>query len=302
VIVAMFPGQGAQVVGMGRALAEDYEVARRTFEEADDVLGYALSRICFEGPAERLMETDVCQPALVATSVAAFRVASEAGLRPGLVMGHSLGEYSALVAGGALGLADGVRLVAERGAAMLEAGRTSPGAMEAVIGLSDDDARALADEAGDVWPANFNCPGQVVVSGTLAGIDRLVALAEERSVRVMRLALDGAYHSPLMEPAATRLAPALEAWDPVAPHPPFLSTTTGVVEPPERLREILLAQLTSPVRFGDAVEAALALGAGRFVEFGPGRVLSGLVRRIRRDAPVANLSEPGDVEALAAVG
>jgi [acyl-carrier-protein] S-malonyltransferase len=302
VIVAMFPGQGAQVVGMGRALAEDYEVARRTFEEADDVLGYALSQICFEGPAERLMETDVCQPALVATSVAAFRVASDAGLRPGLVMGHSLGEYSALVAGGALGLADGVRLVAERGAAMLEAGRTSPGAMAAVIGLSDDDARALADEAGDVWPANFNGPGQVVVSGTVAGVDRLVALAEERSVRVMRLALDGAYHSPLMEPAAARLAPALEAWDPVASDPPFLSTTTGVVEPPERLREILLAQLTSPVRFGDAVEAALALGAGRFVEFGPGRVLSGLVRRIRRDAPVANLSEPGDVEALAAVG
>jgi [acyl-carrier-protein] S-malonyltransferase len=287
---------------MGRALAEDYEVARRTFEEADDVLGYALSQICFEGPAERLMETDVCQPALVATSVAAFRVASEAGLRPGLVMGHSLGEYSALVAGGALGLADGVRLVAERGAAMLEAGRTSPGAMAAVIGLSDDDALALADEAGDVWPANFNCPGQVVVSGTVAGVDRLVALAEERAVRVMRLAVDGAYHSPLMEPAAARLAPALEAWDPVASDPPFLSTTTGLVEPPERLRENLLAQLTSPVRFGDGVEAALALGAGRFVELGPGRVLSGLVRRIRRDAPVANLSEPGDVDALAAVG
>jgi len=302
VIVAMFPGQGAQVVGMGRALAEGYEVARRTFEEADDVLGYALSQICFEGPAERLMETDVCQPALVATSVAAFRVASDAGLRPGLVMGHSLGEYSALVAGGALGLADGVRLVAERGAAMLEAGRTSPGAMAAVIGLSDDDARALAEEAGDVWPANFNCPGQVVVSGTVSGLDRLVALAEERSVRVMRLAVDGAYHSPLMEPAAARLKPALEAWDPVPSNPPFLSTTTGVVEPPERLREILLAQMTSPVLFGDAVEAALALGAERFVELGPGRVLSGLVRRIRRDAPVVNVAEPGDVDALAAVG
>jgi [acyl-carrier-protein] S-malonyltransferase len=302
VIVAMFPGQGAQVVGMGRALAEDYEVARRTFEEADDVLGYALSQICFEGPAERLMETDVCQPALVATSVAAFRVASEAGLRPGLVMGHSLGEYSALVAGGALGLADGVRLVAERGAAMLEAGRTSPGAMAAVIGLSDDDARALADEAGDVWPANFNCPGQVVVSGTVAGIDRLVALAEERSTRVMRLAVDGAYHSPLMRPAAARLEPALAAWAPAPSHPPFLSTTTSAVEPPERLREILLAQMTSPVRFGDAVEAALALGATRFVELGPGRVLSGLVRRIRRDAPVVHVSEPADVDALAAVG
>jgi [acyl-carrier-protein] S-malonyltransferase len=302
VIVAMFPGQGAQVVGMGRALAEGYEVARRTFEEADDVLGYALSQICFEGPAERLMETDVCQPALVATSVAAFRVASDAGLRPGLVMGHSLGEYSALVAGGALGLADGVRLVAERGAAMLEAGRTSPGAMAAVIGLSDDDARALAEEAGDVWPANFNCPGQVVVSGTVAGVGRLVALAEERSVRVMRLAVDGAYHSPLMEPAAARLKPALEAWDPVASDPPFLSTTTGLVEPPARLREILLAQMTSPVLFGDAVEAALALGAERFVELGPGRVLSGLVRRIRRDAPVVNVAEPGDVDALATVG
>ena len=301
-IVAMFPGQGAQVVGMGRALAEGYEVARRTFEEADDVLGYALSQICFEGPAERLMETDVCQPALVATSVAAFRVASDAGLQPGLVMGHSLGEYSALVAGGALGLAEGVRLVAERGAAMLEAGRTSPGAMAAVIGLSDDDARALAEEAGDVWPANFNCPGQVVVSGTVAGVDRLVGLAEERSVRVMRLAVDGAYHSPLMEPAAARLKPALEAWDPVPSNPPFLSTTTGIIEPPERLRKILLAQMTSPVLFGDAVEAALALGAERFVELGPGRVLSGLVRRIRRDAPVVNVAEPGDVDALATVG
>lgn len=301
-IVAMFPGQGAQVVGMGRALAEGYVVARRTFEEADEVLGYSLSRICFEGPAERLMETDVCQPALVATSVAAFRVASEAGLRPGLVMGHSLGEYSALVAGGALGLAEGVRLVAERGAAMLEAGRTSPGAMAAVIGLSDDEARALADEAGDVWPANFNCPGQVVVSGTVAGIDRLVALAEERSTRVMRLAVDGAYHSPLMQPAAARLEPALAAWDPAPSEPPFLSTTTSAVEPPERLREILLAQMTSPVLFGDAVEAALALGATRFVELGPGRVLSGLVRRIRRDAPVVHVSEPADVDALAAVG
>ena len=248
------------------------------------------------------METDVCQPALVATSVAAFRVASEAGLRPGLVMGHSLGEYSALVAGGALGLADGVRLVAERGAAMLEAGRTTPGAMAAVIGLSDDDARALADEAGDVWPANFNGPGQVVVSGTSP-------------------ASTGSWPSPRSAPCGSCgwrwTAPTIpRSWSrrPRASRrpsrrgtrwhsdPPFLSTTTGVVEPPERLRENLLAQLTSPVRFGDAVEAALALGAERFVELGPGRVLSGLVRRIRRDAPwPASLSEPGDVDALAAV-
>jgi [acyl-carrier-protein] S-malonyltransferase len=287
---------------MGRALAEGYEVARRAFEEADDVLGYALSRICFDGPAERLVETDVCQPALVATSVAAYRVAHDAGLRPGLVLGHSLGEYSALVAGGALGFADALRLVAERGAAMHEAGRASPGAMVALLGPSDDEARALADAAGDAWPANFNCPGQVVVSGTVAGIDRLVALAEARSVRVARLAVDGAYHSPLMAPAAARLRPALEAWEPATPDPPFLSSTTVALEPPERLREVLLAQLTSPVRFGDAVEAALAAGAERFVEVGPGRVLSGLVRRVRRDVPVSQVGEPADVDALAAVG
>jgi [acyl-carrier-protein] S-malonyltransferase len=299
VIVAMFPGQGAQAVGMGRALAERFETARRTFEEADDVLGYPLSRVCFEGPAERLTATDVCQPALVATSVAAARVAAEAGLRPGLVMGHSLGEYSALVAAGALAYADALRLVAERGAAMRDAGRASPGAMAALLGLSDDDARALAEEAGDAWPANYNCPGQVVVSGAEAGIDRLMALAADRGVRATRLQVDGAFHSPLMAPAAERLRPALEAWDPAPADPPFLSTTTCAVEPPERVREVLLDQLTSPVCFGDAVGAALARGAERFVELGHGRVLSGLVRRVRRDAAVSQVGEPEDVDALA---
>jgi [acyl-carrier-protein] S-malonyltransferase len=299
VIVAMFPGQGAQAVGMGRALAERFETARRTFEEADDVLGYPLSRVCFEGPAERLTATDVCQPALVATSVAAARVAAEAGLRPGLVMGHSLGEYSALVAAGALAYADALRLVAERGAAMRDAGRASPGAMAALLGLSDDDARALAEEAGDAWPANYTCPGQVVVSGAEAGIDRLMALAADRGVRATRLQVDGAFHSPLMAPAAERLRPALEAWDPAPADPPFLSTTTCAVEPPERVREVLLDQLTSPVCFGDAVGAALARGAERFVELGHGRVLSGLVRRVRRDAAVSQVGEPEDVDALA---
>lgn len=295
----MFPGQGAQAVGMGRALSERFEVARRTYEEADDVLGYALSDVCFAGPAERLTATHVCQPALVATSVAAWRVAAEAGLRPGLVMGHSLGEYSALVAAGAMDYAQALRIVAERGAAMRDAGRAAPGAMAAVLGLSDDDARALAREAGEAWPANFNCPGQVVVSGTEAGIERLLALAGERGARTSRLQVDGAFHSPLMEPAAARLAPALAAWEPAAPDPPFLSTTTCAQEPPERMREVLLAQLTAPVRFGDAVAAALDAGAARFVEVGHGRVLSALVRRVRRDAAVAQLGEPADVEALA---
>lgn len=299
-IVAMFPGQGAQAVGMGQELAAAYDVARQTFAEADDVLGYALSEICFSGPVERLTETDVCQPALVATSVAAFRVAREEGFAPGLVMGHSLGEYSALVAGGALDYACALRIVAERGAAMREAGRAAPGGMAALLGPTDDEARALAEEAGEVWPANFNCPGQVVVSGSEAGIDRLLALAAERGVRVARLAVDGPFHSPLIAGAADRLRPALATWEPVAPDPPFLSTTTCRLEPPENMRQVLLDQMTSPVRFGDAVLAAVAQGAERFVELGPGRVLSGLVRRIRRDLPTAQVGEPGDVAGLIA--
>lgn len=300
-IVAMFPGQGAQAVGMGRALADAFPAARRTFEEADDVLGYALSAICFEGPAERLTETDVCQPALVATSTAAYRVArEEAGLAPGLVIGHSLGEYSALVAAGAMGFADALRIVAERGAAMREAGAATPGAMAAVIGLGDDEVRALAGEAGEAWPANYNCPGQVVVSGTVPAIDRLVGLAGERGVRTARLAVDGAFHSPLVASAAERLRPALDGWEPAPADPPFLSTTTVALEPPGRLREVLLDQVTSPVRFGDGVVAAVGMGAERFVEVGPGKVLSGLVRRVRRDLPVAQVGEPADLDALAA--
>jgi [acyl-carrier-protein] S-malonyltransferase len=300
VIAAMFPGQGAQAVGMGKALSERFDAARLAFEEADDALGYALSRVCFEGPAERLTQTDVCQPALVATSIAAWRVAEDAGLRPALVMGHSLGEYTALVAAGSMGYAEALRIVAERGAAMRAAGRAAPGAMAALLGLGDDEARALAAEAGEVWPANFNCPGQVVVSGTADGVDRLMALAAERGHRATRLQVDGAFHSPLMAPAAERLRPALDAWEPGPPHPPFLSTTTCEREPPERMRDVLLAQLTAPVRFGGAVSVALEAGADRFVEVGHGRVLSGLVRRVRRDAAVAQVGEPDDVEALAA--
>jgi [acyl-carrier-protein] S-malonyltransferase len=300
-IVAMFPGQGAQAVGMGQTLADAFPVARRTFEEADDVLGYALSEICFAGPAERLTETDVCQPALVAVSTAAFRVAKEAaGLSPGLVIGHSLGEYSALVASGAMGFAEALRIAAERGAAMREAGAANPGTMVAVLGLGDDEVRALAEEAGDAWPANYNYPGQVVVSGTLPAIERLVQLAGERGVRTAQLVVDGAFHCPLVASAAERLRPALDAWEPSPGEPPFLSTTTVAVEGPERLRGVLVDQVTAPVRFAEGVQAAIGMGAERFVELGPGKVLSGLVRRVRRDLPVDRVGEPADLDALAA--
>lgn len=298
-IAVMFPGQGAQSVGMGRELADSYAVAREAFEEADDTLGYPLSEVCFTGPADRLTQTDVCQPALVATSIAAFRVAQAEGLTADVVLGHSLGEYSALVACGSLPFATAIALVAERGAAMQEAGAATPGAMVALIGLDDADAEALCAEVGDVWPANFNCPGQVVASGHEEAVDRLVRLAGERGVKCARLAVSGAFHSPLMAPAAQRLAPALDAWEPAEPDPAFLSTTTASREGAGKLRPALLDQLTSPVRFAAAVEVALEEGVDRFVEVGPGRVLSGLVRRVRRGATTVQISEPGDLANLA---
>jgi len=296
----LFPGQGAQAVGMGVDLVRAFPVAGETFAAADAALGYPLSEICFDGPAERLTATEVCQPAILTMSVAAWRVAREHGLEADLVMGHSLGEYSALVAAGAIDFEEAVRLVAERGAAMQDAGRRRPGAMAALIGVDDAAAVALASRAGDVWAANFNCPGQVVVSGSVEGVDRLMEHAEQDGVRVTRLAVSGAFHTPLMAPAADRLAPALDAWAPTDPEPAFLSTTTCAVEPATRLREVLLEQLTSPVRFGDAVEAALDRGVDRFVELGPGRVLSGLVRRVRRGVETVSVSGPDDLAKLVA--
>ena len=173
-----------------------------------------------------------------------------------------------------------------------------PGTMAAVLGQSDDDVQVMCDEAGDVWLANFNCPRQVVVSGTIEGVDRLVALAAERGAKIARLHVAGAFHSPLMAPAAARLEPALASWTPSDADPPFLSTTTCAVEPPERMRAVLLEQLTSPVRFSAAVEIALEEGAERFIEFGPGKVLSGLVKRIRRDVETLHVSEMNDLAAL----
>jgi len=247
------------------------------------------------------VRTDVCQPAILAMSVACLRVATDHGLRADVALGHSLGEFSALVACGSIGFGDALRLVGERGAAMQAAGEARPGTMAAILGQSDGEAESLCAEAGDVWPANYNCPGQVVASGSVQGIERLLAITAERGIKATQLKVGGAFHSPLMEPASERLAPALEAWDPQPPSPQFLSTTTAQVEPADRMRPVLLDQLTSPVRFGHAVETAVAMGADTFVELGPGRVLSGLVKRIKRDATLHQVSGPEGLEGLAEV-
>lgn len=301
-IALMFPGQGSQQVGMGEALAESFSIARRTFEEANDVLGFDLARVCFEGPDETLNSTAYCQPAVLTMSVAAWRVACEQGLRGDLTLGHSLGEYAALVASGALDFPQALRLVQERGAATTDVARLVPGSMAALLGTTEEEAEMLCAEAGDVWPANYNCPGQIVASGLHRGVDRLLDLAKARGFKVRMLDVEGAFHSSVMAPAADRLRDALSGVRFQPPSLPFLSATTAAVEAgAERVRQILTQQLTAPVRFTQAVREALDMGTVHFVELGPRRVLVGLVRRIRPDAQVHYLGTPDDLPGIIAL-
>ena len=297
-VALTFPGQGVQQVGMGRELSEAFPEARRTFEEADDVLGYGLSRLCFEGPAERLAQTAHCQPAVLTTSVAAWRVAEARGLRGGLALGHSLGEYSALVACGSLSFEEALRLVAARAEITTEVARAEPGGMAALLGVSDDDVEALCAAAGDVWPANYNCPGQVVASGLRRGIERLNDLATAQGVRIRLLEVEGAFHSRVMAPAAERLREAVSSVRIQTPSLPFLSATSAALEKGEQLRALLVQQLTAPVRFTQTVVAALDLGADHFVEFSPRAVLGGLIQRVRPGTRTYRVGVPADLASI----
>ena len=286
---------------MGQALAAAFPAARLTFEEANDVLGYDLARLCFEGPHEDLMATQHCQPAVLTHSVAAWRVAAEHGVQGDLSMGHSLGEYAALVASGSLSFEDALRLVEARGAATTDVVATHPGSMAALLGASDEDVEALCLEAGEVWPANYNCPGQVVASGLHRGVDRLMDLARARGIKAKLLDVDGAFHSSVMAPAAEKLRESLSGVKINTPSVPFLSATSAAFERGDRLRGILAQQLTAPVRFTQTVRMALDHGVDRFVEFGHRRVLVGLVRRIRPGVEAVNLGDPSDLPALLAL-
>ena len=298
----LFPGQGSQAVGMARDLCERCESVRARFAEADEVLGFALSALCFEGPAEQLAQTHITQPAVFVHSVAVGELLAAAGLQPSAVAGHSLGEYSALVAAGVLPFAEALTLVGTRGRLMREAGRARPGTMAAVIGLDDDRVAALCQRAAEVGvavPANFNAPGQVVVSGEQGAVARVCELATQAGARrVVELAVSGAFHSPLMESAAAQMTPLLQAASFARPQVPVLTNVSAApVEDPETLRLHLIEQITRPVRWSATVQRLAAMGIGRALEVGPGGVLRGLVRRT---APKLAVALAGTVEEIAA--
>ena len=278
---------------MGRAFAEAFPEARAVYDAAAEAAGFDVAHVCFEGPLEELTQTEVQQPALVATELACLRVLETTGLEPDFVVGHSLGEYAALAAAGATNDGEAVRLVRLRGEATAEAARARPGAMAAILGLDDAVVEELCAAIAAVWPANYNCPGQIVVSGETEGVDAVIEAAAERGARrTVKLPISGAFHSPLVEGAAERLRPAVEAVPWREPAPPFMSTVSAKLESAERIADLLVEQLTGPVRFTHAVSGLVAEGVDTFVEVGPGQVLSGLVRRCDRSLRTFSAGDP----------
>ena len=303
----LFPGQGSQSVGMGQALVEQHPLARETFAEADALLGFALSELCFTGPAETLTETINAQPAILTASIAAWRALRAA--RPDLptpvgVAGHSLGEYSALVAAGSLDFADAVRLTRARGELMAQAGATHPGAMAAILKLDDALVSALcsqaAAETGDVVQvANYNAPGQVVVSGGAAGVNAVAELVKAAGGRPRVLAVSIAAHSPLMASAAAEFGRHVDATPFRAPRVPVIGNLSACpLETPDEIRRELVGQLTGSVQWTGSVFKLQELGAARYIEVGPGDVLTGLVKRIVTEPQVANVRNAEDIAAL----
>jgi [acyl-carrier-protein] S-malonyltransferase len=300
----LFPGQGAQKVGMGRALAERYPAAREVFETADRVLGLSLSRLMWEGPEDELRQTRHAQPALLTHSVAALRLVEAAGLQPTWTAGHSLGEYSACVAAGALEFGDALGLVQRRGELMHAAGVERPGTMAAILGLDAAQVEAVcaeASSAGVVRPANLNAPGQVAISGEIAAVEKACEVARTRGAkRAMRLEVAGAFHSPLMESAASGLAAKLaEVRFRDARCPVVMNATARPTSRAEEIRAGLERQLLGAVRWEESMRVLLGVGAEGFIEIGSGKVLRGLLRQVG-DAPSWNVEDPESLEATLA--
>lgn len=297
----LFPGQGAQFVGMGKDLYEADRRAKALFDEADEIMGQKLTTICFEGPEDELRQTKFTQPAIFVHSLAVYTML---GLSADCAAGHSLGEYSALVASGALSFRDGLTLVKKRGELMQESGTRSPGTMAAVIGAEEALVNEVCAEVATthvVQPANFNSPGQIVISGSLEGIDAAMELLKSRGVRIVKkLPVSGAFHSPLMQYAADELGAVLEA-TPIsdARFPVYTNVTAEPVTRAADIRAMLARQVTSPVLWERSMHAMVADGMTRAVEVGPGTVLAGLLKRIHADTPVQSVCTMDDIRAFA---
>jgi [acyl-carrier-protein] S-malonyltransferase len=302
-IAFVFPGQGSQAAGMGKAVADAYPEAREVFETADRALGIELSRMCFEGPESDLQLTENTQPAILATSVAIYRVLASRGLEPDCVAGHSLGEYSALVAAGALRLEDALALVRNRGRYMQEAVPVGRGAMAAILGLTAEKVRELCLEVAEgevVEPANFNGAGQVVIAGHAEAVKRASTKAKDYGARrAIPLPVSAPFHCRLMQPAAERLALDLkEASFSDLKVPLVTNVDAAPIGKGDEAREALQRQVTSPVRWEESVQELVEQGATRFLEVGPGKVLSGLVRKVHKGALVSSVASPEEVEKL----
>jgi len=306
VIACIFPGQGSQAVGMGKALAEAFPVVRETMAEADEALGESLSRLCFEGPADRLVLTENTQPAILAVSVATYRLLASTGIVPAFVAGHSLGEYSAHVAAGTMTFADALRTVRRRGRYMQDAVPVGQGAMAAILGLDAGTvAQACADAAqGEVVsPANMNAPGQVVIAGTTGAVARASERAKQLGARrAIPLPVSAPFHCALMQSAEARLAPDLRALTVADPSVPVVANVDAEVKrtAAEGI-EALVRQVSAPVRWEDVMRRLASEGVRKYVEVGPGTVLTGLGRKILRDAAFANIEDPSGLDAVAAL-
>jgi [acyl-carrier-protein] S-malonyltransferase len=286
-----FPGQGSLEEGMGREIALAVPEAMEVYRLGSEASGLDLERLCFDSPLDELVKTEVQQPALVATSLAVLAALKARGIAPDYVVGHSVGEFAAIAAANSIDTSEAIGLVRERGLAMAEAARESDGTMAAILGLDDAVVEELCAEIEGVWPANYNCPGQIVVSGEEGAVEKLIHKATALGARrAVKLKVSGAFHSPLVEKAAEMLRPAVERVrfsDPVAP---FMSTVTAKIEPAQRMAGLLVSQVTAPVKFTQAAQGLVKEGAKTFVEVGPGNVLSGLLKRIDKTVKAVSVN------------
>ena len=288
----IFPGQGAQFTGMGLDLYENSPLAQEYFERANDILGFSITDIMFEGTAEQLKETKVTQPAIFLHSVILAKVLGDS-FQPEMVAGHSLGELSALVANNVLSFEDGLKLVSKRALAMQKACETMPSTMAAVLGLEDHVVEETCEEVdGVVVAANYNCPGQLVISGEISAVENACeVLTNKGARRALLLPVGGAFHSPMIEPAREELAAAIEATEFRNPTcPVYQNVTASAVMNPDEIKKNLMIQLTAPVRWTQSIQAMIADGATEFIEVGPGKVLQGLMRKIDRSVTASGAS------------